>query len=286
MGYLLLVTSAIAYAVGIVAQTVGARRAEFRGGVDVGLLGRLATDRVYLLGFASQCVGFALAFLARATLPLYLVQAGAMTAVGIAAVLGAVVMRWRIRAVEIGALGVTAAGIVLLVGAAEPAPATDMPPAVAAALLVLLVAVAAAAVPVSRIRGSRGAVGLGLLAGLAFAVLAVASRQLASGPLLELPLQPLAWLMLAAALVGQALLAAALQRGSTTATMASMDSTSVLLASVVGLAALGDRIAPGRTGWVVAGLALVLCGVVVMAAVQPRHRSASPTEPTPTVEAH
>lgn len=285
MGHLLLVASALAYAVGIVAQTFGARRAEFRGGVDVGLLGRLATDRVYLLGFGAQCAGFALAFLARATLPLYLVQAGAMSAVGIAAVLGAVVMRWRIRPVELAALGVTAAGIVLLVGAAEPAPATDMPPGVAPALLILLVAVAGAAVPASRIGGSRGAVVLGLLAGLAFAVLAIASRQLASGPLLELPLQPLAWLMLAGALVGQALLAAALQRGSTTATMASMDSTSVLLASVVGLAALGDRIAEGRVGWVVAGLALVLCGVVVMAAAQPRHRSSSHAEPTPAAEA-
>ncbi|MEF3851110.1 hypothetical protein P0P54_09465, partial [Campylobacter jejuni] len=79
MGYLLLAASAVAYALGIVGQTVAARRAEWRGGVDPGLLGRLAADRVYVLGFAAQVVGFVLAFLARATLPLYLVQAGAMS---------------------------------------------------------------------------------------------------------------------------------------------------------------------------------------------------------------
>ncbi len=77
----------------------------------------------------------------------------------------------------------------------------------------------------------------------------------------------MAWLMVVGAVVGQALLAAALQRGSTTAAMASMDSTSVLLASVVGLALLGDQIADGRVLWVAGGLALVVLGVVVMAAV-------------------
>ncbi|MGQ0576670.1 MAG: hypothetical protein ACT4RN_21090, partial [Pseudonocardia sp.] len=271
VAYLVLALSALAYAVGIVAQTVAARRAERRGGVDVGLLARPATDRVYLLGFGAQCVGFVLAFLARADLPLYLVQAGAMSAVGIAAVLGAALLGWSVRPAEIAALMVTAVGLVLLVGAARPGPAVALPLAAGIGLAVLLVLVAAASVPASRLVGARGAVVFGLLAGLAFAILAIASRPLASGPLAELPLNPLAWLMIAAAVVGQALLAAALQRGSTTAAMASMDSTSVLLASVVGLALLGDQVADGRGWWVAGGLALVLAGVLVMAAVQPHH---------------
>lgn len=269
VGYLLLVGSAIGYAVGIVAQTVGARRTEQRDRIDPGLLVRLAKDPVYLVGFTGQVIGFGLAFLARANLPLYLVQAGAMSAVGIAAVLGAVLLGWKIRLVEIGALVVVAAGLLLLVEAAVPSPARDLPPAAGWALVGLLVLVAVAAVPLARVPGSRGAIALGGLAGVAFAILAVASRPLASGPLLELPLQPLFWLMVVSALVGQALLAAALQRGSTTATMASMDSVSVLLASVVGLLLLGDQILAGREPWVIGGLALVLCGVIVMAVVQP-----------------
>lgn len=270
MGYLLLTLSALSYAVGIVAQTVAARRAERRAGVDIGLLARLATDRVYLVGFAAQCVGFVLAFLARADLPLYLVQAGAMSAVGIAAVLGALLMRWTIRPAEIAALAVIAAGLVLLVGAAEPGPARELSAAAGLGLAGLLVVAAGLAVPASRLAGSRGALAFGLLAGLAFAVLAIASRPLADGPLAELPLRPLTWLMLVSAFVGQALLAAALQRGSTTAAMASMDSTNVLLASAAGLLLLGDRVADGRTGWLVAGLAMVVLGVVVMAAVAHR----------------
>ena len=66
--------------------------------------------------------------------------------------------------------------------------------------------------------------------------------------------------MVASALVGQSLLAAALQRGSPTATMATMDAISVVIASVVGIAALGDQIAAGKAAWVAVGLVLVVAG--------------------------
>jgi drug/metabolite transporter (DMT)-like permease len=112
---------------------------------------------------------------------------------------------------------------------------------------------------------------MGALAGAAFAVLAIASRPPAAGPYLTLPLEPLAWLMVAAALIGQSLLAAALQRGSTTATMASMDATGVLLASAAGLLLLGDQVVPGRGPWVAVGLSLVVAGVVAMAIVARPH---------------
>jgi drug/metabolite transporter (DMT)-like permease len=268
VGYLLLIGSALGYAVGIVAQTVAACRAERRDRLDPGLLARLAGDRVYLLGFGAQVVGFGLAFMARADLPLYLVQAGAMSAVGIAAVLGGVLLGWQIRRVEIGALVVIAAGLLLLVGAAEPSRSGGLPLPAGLGMLGLLVAVVPLAMLAARMRGPRGALAMGALAGIAFAVLAIASRPLAAGPLLHLPLRPLFWLMVAAAFVGQALLAAALQRGSSTATMASMDSVSVLLSSGAGLLLLGDRIAPGREPWVLGGIALVLCGVCVMAVAQ------------------
>ena len=51
MGYLVLALATVTYAVGIVAQTVAAKRNEQRGGLDLGLVARLARDRVYLLGF-------------------------------------------------------------------------------------------------------------------------------------------------------------------------------------------------------------------------------------------
>jgi drug/metabolite transporter (DMT)-like permease len=261
LGYVALVGSATVYAIGIVAQSVAARRAERRDKVDPRLLARLASDRVYVLGFLAQVTGFVLAFLARATLPLYLVQAGASSAVGLAAVFGALVLGWRIVRSEIVVLAVMAAGLLLLVGAARPSVAAELPASTGFVLLGVLVVTSVLAVPAWKLPG---AVPLGVLAGCAFAVVAIASRPLAAGPLLELPLRPLAWLMVASAVVGQTLLAGALQRGSTTATAAAMDATTVVLASVAGLVVLGDRIAEGREWWVAAGLTLVVGGVLAM----------------------
>ena len=266
-GYGLLAASALAAAIGIVAQTVGARRAEQRGGVDPGLLVRLARDRVYLLGFTAQVVAFALAFFAREWLPLYIVQAGSAAAVGLAALIGLAVLGWRVSGPEIGSLVVLVGGLLLLVAAAEPSTVDVTPPGLTWFTAAGLALCVAAAVPASRLTGARGAVALGAIAGVAFAIVAVCGRPLVSGGLLSLPFEPLAWLMVAAALVGQAAFAGALQRGSTTVAAASMDAVTVLVGSALGLTVLGDRVAPGRGWWVAAGLVLVVLSVLAMAVV-------------------
>ncbi|MGW4115953.1 hypothetical protein ACWEFJ_34215 [Actinosynnema sp. NPDC004786] len=257
-GYLHLAASAVLYALGIVAQSVASQRAA-EGGGGLGLLARLARDRLYLLGFAGQVGGFALAFLARARLPLYLVQAGSSCAVGLATLFGLAVLGWRVRVVEVVVLAVMATGLVLLVAAATPSTAHDVPQGAGIVLFGLPVV---ALVLVQRRIG--GAVPPAAAAGLAFAVVAMTSRTLADEPLPTVPLYPLAWLMVAAALVGQSYLALALRRGSATSTVATMDATTVVLTSIVGIAALGDRITPGREWWVAAGVALVVAGVLLL----------------------
>jgi len=256
-GYLALAAATAMYALGIVAQTVAARRAE--PGRGLRLLARLAADRLYLVGFAGQVGGFALAFLARAELPLYLVQAGSSCAVGVATLFGVLALGWRVRSLEVAVLVVMALGLLLLAGASTPSVAEEIP--VGTGLLVLgapLVAVLAVT------RGARGAVPVAVAAGLAYAVVAIAGRSLADEPLLDLPHYPLTWLMVAAALVGQAGMAAALQRGSATSAVATMDSVTVVVTSAVGVLALGDRVAPGRGWWVAVGVALVVLGVLAL----------------------
>jgi len=261
-GHVELVVSVAAYAAGIVTQSVAARRACLRNGSrgNLGLLGRLAGDPLYVLGFAGQVTGFAFAFLARAELPLYLVQAAACGAVGLATAFGALVLGWRVRPVEVAMLVVLAAGIWLLASAATPAVARDIP---AVAGLVLLGLPLLAGLALVRGRTS-STIALATLAGAAFAAVAISSRSLADEPLSGLPLNPLAWLTLLAAVLGQACLATALARGSATATVASMDSVTMVATSVVGLAALGDRIVPGREWAVGVGLGLAVAGVLVL----------------------
>ncbi|HWO69008.1 MAG TPA: hypothetical protein VNO31_54155 [Umezawaea sp.] len=256
-----LVASAVLYAGGIVAQSTAARRAEHRPGADLGLIARLAADRLYLAGFTAQVAGFVLAFLARGSLPLYLVQAGSASAIGLATLFGVLVLGWRVTSVEVGVLVLLAVGMVLLGGAAASSTARGLTPTMVASLVGVLVLTALLGVRSGR---PNALVSAAVPAGIAFAVVAVAGRALAGGDLTSLPRQPLAWILVLAAVLGQALLAGALQRGSATSAVATMDATSLVLASVVGVVAMGDRIAPGREWWVAAGMALVVIGVLAL----------------------
>lgn len=259
-GHLALAVSTVLYGLGIVAQTVAARRADERPGAGLGLLARLAADRLYLLGFSCQCGGFGFAFLAREELPLYLVQAGSSCAVGLATVIGVLALGWRVRRVEIAVLMVMACGILLLTGAAAPSTARELPLVPA---LVVLGILTLAVLPLARTWKAATPV----LAGIAFAVVAVAARNVAGKPLVEILLHPLTWLMVIAAFVGQACIATALQRVSATSAVASMDATTVVIGSIAGLALMGDQITPGREWWVALGGLLVVGGVLVLGSV-------------------
>ncbi|MER6798495.1 hypothetical protein, partial [Amycolatopsis mediterranei] len=232
-----------------------------RPGTGLGLLARLAADRLYLLGFAGQVGGFALAFFARASLPLYLVQAASSSAIGLATAFGVLVLGWRIRTGEALTLVLLAAGLVVLAGSSSASVATDLPPAGVAALAVVVLGIGLAMVPAGRAGTFLPAA---VLSGVAFAVVAVASRTLAHLDLLALPGNPLTWLMLAAAVLGQASMAAALQRGAAAAVVATADATTIVLASVTGIAVLGDHVVAGQGAWVATGLAVVVCGVLLL----------------------
>jgi hypothetical protein len=269
LGYVELAASTSMYGMGIVAQSVAARRVE-RPEVGLGLLALLVRDRLYLVGFAGQVGGFVLAFLARASLPLYLVQAGSSCAIGLATVVGVVVLGWRVRSAEVVMLVVMAAGLVLLAAAATPSTAGDIPPAIELVLFALPLLAGPAATLASR---RKAALTLAMLAGTQFAVVAVCGRAIADSALLDLLLEPLAWLLFLSALLGQVCMSAALARGTATSTVGSMDAVSMVITSVVGIAVLGDQVVPGREWSVVLGIALVLSAVLVLAP------AASPVRP-------
>ncbi|WP_445185051.1 hypothetical protein ACTXG6_43030 [Pseudonocardia sp. Cha107L01] len=273
IAYLELVGAALAYTAGNLLQTVAAGRSRRIDRLDPGLLRRLADDRLYLLGFTAQVLGFGLAFLARATLPLYLAQAGSTSAVGLTAIVGMMIFRWRIRRFEVGALLAMAAGLLLLAVSALPSPAEPMSGGTTVLMVVSLMVAVGLAAPAARIPGARGAVAMGMCAGLAYGVLAVIGRTLAGGPLLMLPTRPLFWLMVLAALVGQSLFASALQRGSTTGTVAAMEAISTLSAAAAGLWLLSDQVVEGRGPWIGAGLVLIIAGVWLLTAVVRTHEA-------------
>ncbi|MFD0787601.1 hypothetical protein ACFQZ8_27170, partial [Micromonospora azadirachtae] len=108
----------VAYGVANLLQSVAAARTTVHHTFDPGLLLRLAGHRTYLVGVTCQLGGFLLAFLARRDLPLFLVQSSVAAGLGVTAILGVVVLKWRLPVAEVVLLALLFAGISALVLAA------------------------------------------------------------------------------------------------------------------------------------------------------------------------
>ncbi|TDB78184.1 MULTISPECIES: hypothetical protein [unclassified Micromonospora] len=266
----------VAYGFANMLQSVAAARTTVHHTFDPALLLRLASHRTYVVGLVFQVAGFVLAFLARRDLPLFLVQASVAAGLGVTAVLGVVVLKWRLPTTEIALLVLLFGGITALVLSAQPAPSKALGTAGLITLAVALGGIAVLGFFAVRLRGSPGSVALGSLAGLAFSAAAVAARPLASAPSVEaFARDPLLYLLIAHSVVGQLLLGLAMQRGSTTAAVAAMDAAGAVPAAIVGLLLLNDKIWPGREWLAAIGFLVTLAAVIGLTRyAEPQHHHA------------
>ncbi|TYB36091.1 hypothetical protein FXF50_20460 [Micromonospora sp. AP08] len=284
-GWCFLAAMIVAYGFANLLQSVAAARTTVHHTFDPGLLLRLASHRTYLVGLTCQVVGFVLAFLARRDLPLFLVQASVAAGLGVTAVLGVLVLKWRLPAAEVALLVLLFGGITALVLAAEPAPSRQLGTAGLVGLAVALGVIAVLGFFAVRLHGAPGSVVLGSLAGMAFSAAAVAARPLASADSAEAFVRnPLLYLLIAHSVVGQLLLGLAMQRGSTTAAVAAMDAAGAVPAAVVGLLLLNDRIWPGREWLAGLGFLATLAAVVGLTRyAEPQHHHAVARDREPTM---
>ncbi|SIN18753.1 hypothetical protein SAMN04489832_3785 [Micromonospora cremea] len=275
-GWCFLAAMIVAYGVANLLQSVAAARTTVHHTFDPGLLLRLAGHRTYLVGLSCQIGGFVLAFLARRDLPLFLVQASVAAGLGVTAILGVLVLKWRLPVAEVALLALLFGGITALVLAARPAPSRQLGTAGSVALLAALGVIAVLGFFAVRLHGAPGSVALGSLAGLAFSSAAVAARPLASAPSAEAFLaDPLLYLLIVHSIVGQLLLGLAMQRGSTTAAVAAMDAAGAVPAAIVGLLLLNDKIWPGREWLAAVGFLVTLASVIGLTRyAEPQHHHA------------
>ncbi|PWU47074.1 hypothetical protein DLE60_15185 [Micromonospora globispora] len=275
-GWCFLAAMIVAYGFANLLQSVAAARTTLHHTFDPGLLLRLAGHRTYLVGLLCQVTGFVLAFLARRDLPLFLVQASVAAGLGVTALLGVVVLKWRLPAAEVVLLALLFGGITALVLAARPAPSRQLGTAGLIGLAAALGVIALLGFFAVRLHGAPGSVVLGSLAGMAFSAAAVAARPLASADSAEAFVRnPLLYLLVAHSLVGQLLLGLAMQRGSTTAAVAAMDAAGAVPAAIVGLLLLNDKIWPGREWLAGAGFLITLVAVVGLTRyAEPQHHHA------------
>ncbi len=268
----------LAYGVANLLQSIAANRVNVHKTLNPNLFVRLFGHKTYVIGVVLQFIGFLLAFLARRDLPLFLVQASSAAGLGVTVLLGIVLLRWRMLLAELVLLAVLSAGIAGQVLAAQPGPAHRIGVPGGLILLGALGGIGALALLAVRLRGATGSVALGALAGLAFGAGAIASRPLAGANTAhQLFTSPLLYLLILHSILAQLLLGLAMQRGSTTAAVASMDAASAVPAAVVGVLFLGDRIHPGHEWMAVVGFVLALVAVLALtryARPQPRRAAA------------
>src|SRR5215470_15396519 len=97
-GWLYLAAMILSYGIANLLQSIAAARTGHERRFHPSLLLRLACQRTYLLGVGFQSLGFLLAFLARRDLPLFLVQASVAAGLGVTALLGVLVLKWKLPA--------------------------------------------------------------------------------------------------------------------------------------------------------------------------------------------
>lgn len=238
----------------------------------------------WLAGTGTQGVAFLLAFLARQDLPLLVVQPALTASVAVTVVLGAVLRRWRLGPRDAVALAAVVAGVAGLGFCASPG-RSDVPSAAALGVLAAGLALSVG----WAVRGVRGrrptgvqAFGTGIVAGLAFAVVAVAARVLAADPwgLVRTPTGLVALALLGGGVVlGQVLFTASLSGGSVAGPTASSHVVETVLPALAGIVWLGDAVVPGRAPLAVACTALALAGSVLLT-----HHGAPPS-PSPQTAA-
>ncbi|GLY98973.1 hypothetical protein Acsp02_62270 [Actinoplanes sp. NBRC 103695] len=276
-GWFFLAAMIAAYGVANLLQSKAIARTTVHHTFDPGLLLRLAGHRTYLLGLGCQALGFLFAFLARRDLPLFLVQASVAAGLGVTALLGVLVLKWRLPRAEIVLLGLLLGGITALVLSAKPAHSRPMGTAGVVALAVAIAVIAGLGFFAVRLHGAMGSVVLGSIAGLAFSAAAIAARPLAGEHSIGgFCTNPLLYLLIAHSIIGQLLLGLAMQRGSTTAAVAAMDAAGAVPAAIVGLLFLGDQIFPGREWLAGVGFVATLASVIGLTRyAEPQHHHAT-----------
>jgi hypothetical protein len=241
--------AALSYGASAVFQASAVARA---GRNDLtGLLGGLARDPRYLAGLALVAVGFLLSVVAIRALPLFVVQAGRASSLGVTAVLAALVLGTRLHHREKLALCGVALGLVAVALAARPQGPASVSDAVRWAVLGVAVVLAGATVAAARTRPSaRSAALVAARAGSCLGVLALAAPVLGPLALPGVLGDPSAYAVGVASAAGLVAGALALQRGSVVAVTTTMVATEAALGSLLGLT-VGDRPADGL-GWLAA----------------------------------
>ncbi|MBI4944087.1 MAG: hypothetical protein HY830_25375 [Actinobacteria bacterium] len=280
LGLLCALGAALAFGVGALLQAVSARREQTTAGVDFRLLVRLLRHPVYIGAVVLYLGGFVLHLVALRTAPLFLAQAVISSSVAVTAVLAARTVGAPFGRVEQVAVVAVCSGLFVLAVAAESHGTVTTTTGERALLLVAAGLVVVLGQVVGRIHTEWAAVGLSLLSGCGYAVVALAGRvvpDLSVGTLLT---DPATYALVIAGVTAFLLYSTALQRAGVLATTSALIVTQTAVPAVVGVVWLGDSV---DAGWGVAAVAAFGVAIAGVVALSQRDSLAElpPAEPLP-----
>lgn len=251
------ILGALGYGVGSVLQAAAASRAT---GTAV------PRHPLYLLGIGSDLLAFTASLVATRGLPLFAVQSILAGSLAVTAMLARIFLSSPLRRAD--GIAITAVVGALTVLAWSAGPQSALPPPSWFTVVLLLAVLGAAGLLLRSYRQGR-ATHLALIAGTAFAGSAIGVRALTlSGDWLAVLGQPIAWTVAAFGLIGSLAYARSLEHGSAGPATATLWVTEVGVAGLTGIAALGDRVLPGRELPALGALGVALLSCVVLSAAQ------------------
>jgi drug/metabolite transporter (DMT)-like permease len=268
--------SALCYGVAAVMQAMAIRSASRRparvregdpaaGRVDPGLLIRLLRQWRFVVSLVIDIVGFLAQLVALRRLPLFAVQAMVASNLAVIALLAAWLMRARLALLEWLAITGVIVGVGLLGSSAGAEGAATVGPAFQIGLMVTVACVGVAGMAAAKLPGRARTPLLGAIAGLGYAVLAIAARILPGFAPGQLVRSPAAYTLAAAGIVSFLMYASALEGGSVTVATAAVVLCETLPAAAVGVMFLGDSTRRGMLGLAIPGFILAVAGALTLA---------------------
>ncbi|NBM17598.1 hypothetical protein [Streptomyces sp. GC420] len=267
VGVLLAFCASVCMGSATVLQALGARRSAPPGTGPGGPAQLVTTLRgwPFITGIVLDTAGFLFELVALRSVPLFLVEAVIASSLAVTAVVGAAVLKIRLRRAEWGAVAAVCCGLALLAVAAGREGSGDGDArlrltTLATSLVLTLIGWAAL-----RMVRRRRSVVLGALAGLSFGLTAIGVRLLPELTLPGLLIEPTVYVVIISGVGGYLMLIEALRSGSVTAATAAMVIGETLWPAAFGVVWLGDTTRPGLAPLAATGFALSLAGAVALA---------------------
>jgi drug/metabolite transporter (DMT)-like permease len=267
-------TAAFCYGIGAVMQAIAVRAASRRpvlaaagvgGRVDPGLVIRMFRQWPFVLSLGIDFAGFVCQLIALRRLPIFEVQVIIAANLAVTAVFASWLMHTVLSMREWAAVISIVVGVGLLGSSAGSEGATRVGIDFHLGLIVALAAIAGGGVAAARLPSQYRTVGLGAMAGLGYAVLAVCARILPGFTPAELIKSPAAYTLAAAGIISFMLYASALESGSVTVATAAVILLETAPPALIGVLFLGDSTKPGLVAPAIAGFIMALVSAIALA---------------------